>query len=669
MLSNVIVVSVGAIIVYCITLCSNNAKVSRLLWMTLLLKLLTPPLYQLPVLPAPEIATTRTHDNPGPITSPPVVIGGEALIQLRQILHEPEIQPNTEKAPKKAGILTFAHMWMTTIYNKLPLMYLWLAGSALWCIINGWQIFHLRKLLKAAAPVPDEIAEDAITISDKIGLRREPKLVLVDAMMSPCVWAWKRTPYILISRELFARMDRHQRQTILTHEMAHLRQGDHWLRWFELLVIAVYWWFPVAWWIVKQLHKSGEYCCDSHVYDVHPNKRRAYARALVETVECLAGTNSKIAVLGVRNLSGPMLLQRRIKLISELKGKKMKMDWKTKLLTMLIAGSTLMLSVGYAGDKDAKDAHREKSAKDVSEALDMTELTDLQKRAVKKAVQEALSVRAARGRRHNDDKKATRRDVSVHTHCEGVIIGPDGKKQEFKIGDGKMDLAKLLGKMDLAKLLNSQGGQPIHVTTRAFKIGDDGKVEEIQSDELSEVCEIATEGIPTDVKVECSTTVSGKVVMIGPDGKKQEFDLGGGEDISQPIKIDNGKVTITTSFSEDDAKATCKIDMAEGQDSGKAGNDRAIVIGKNGSITLPEITVDVDDEGKLIIVMPDGTKQEIEYPKINANEKTHIVSVSPLKAKELREEESEVLRKQIEALEKQIRDLTRQLEALKKAAK
>jgi len=81
---------------------------------------------------------------------------------------------------------------------------------------------------------------------------------------------------ILLPRSLIETMDREQRQSILIHKFAHLRRHDHWVRWFEVIVLCVFWWNPIAWWASRMLREAAEECCDAWVVWALPQGRRAY---------------------------------------------------------------------------------------------------------------------------------------------------------------------------------------------------------------------------------------------------------------------------------------------------------------------------------------------------------------------------------------------------------
>jgi beta-lactamase regulating signal transducer with metallopeptidase domain len=96
----------------------------------------------------------------------------------------------------------------------------------------------------------------------------------------------------LFPAKLLDRLDVEQRSALLVHELAHLRRRDHWVRFLEMAVMAVYWWHPVVWWARHQLHEAEEQCCDAWVVWAltsggRGSRRasRSYALALLHTVD------------------------------------------------------------------------------------------------------------------------------------------------------------------------------------------------------------------------------------------------------------------------------------------------------------------------------------------------------------------------------------------------
>ena len=126
-----------------------------------------------------------------------------------------------------------------------------------------------------------------------------------------------------------------------------------------------------------------------------------------------------------------------------------------------------------------------------------------------------------------------------------IIITADGKKREIKIGDGKFDGIKHLPKgirVRVEKAVNEtkKGGKDKPKVTRkvvgrAVIVGPDGKKREIKFGD-GKFDKKALDGLPKDIRIRIeravkglpkggAKAVTGRAVIIGPDGKKREINL------------------------------------------------------------------------------------------------------------------------------------------------
>src|SRR5581483_5847036 len=147
-----------------------------------------------------------------------------------------------------------------------------------------------------ARPAPTSVQERGQQLARNMGMARCPGIWLLSCQVSPMLWALLGRPRLLMPANLWDRLPSEQRDTLLVHELAHLRRGDHWVRRLELLVIGLFWWHPVVWWAQRRLQQAEEECCDAWVVATLPSASDAYAEALVATVAFLCRARSVVPV-------------------------------------------------------------------------------------------------------------------------------------------------------------------------------------------------------------------------------------------------------------------------------------------------------------------------------------------------------------------------------------
>jgi beta-lactamase regulating signal transducer with metallopeptidase domain len=174
------------------------------------------------------------------------------------------------------------------------LILVWAIGVAILIGMTLLRVLCFRSLLKKAAPAPLELVRLLEELCLKLGVRRCPEVLLLPVRISPAVWSLSGRPRILLPAALAQDMNRDQLETILAHELAHIRRGDHLVRLLELAVTTLFWWNPVVWWVRRNLREMEEHCCDALVLETLPDSARRYAIALIETVEFLSNQSGRL---------------------------------------------------------------------------------------------------------------------------------------------------------------------------------------------------------------------------------------------------------------------------------------------------------------------------------------------------------------------------------------
>ena len=190
-------------------------------------------------------------------------------------------------APAVFGALSMSAAWARRHAVEIA-VWCWLGGAALWFLRQGLTAMRFSRRLALAIPAPPDVQEQADHLARAMGLAHHPPVLMVRDVISPMLWGIGRNARLLFPMDLLSRLDDGGRETLIAHELAHFRRGDHWVRAFELAVSGLFWWHPVVWWARREMEIAEEECCDAWVIEQLPASPRCYAEALLETIDFLS---------------------------------------------------------------------------------------------------------------------------------------------------------------------------------------------------------------------------------------------------------------------------------------------------------------------------------------------------------------------------------------------
>ena len=104
---------------------------------------------------------------------------------------------------------------------------------------------------------------------------------------------------LLLPGRLVKTLDLDRWRGILTHELAHLRRGDHWVSRLELAAGLIWWWNPLYWLTRSRLDAEAELACDAWVVWALPKDRLSLCRGLFDICSTLSLAKPPAPTLGV----------------------------------------------------------------------------------------------------------------------------------------------------------------------------------------------------------------------------------------------------------------------------------------------------------------------------------------------------------------------------------
>ncbi len=298
-LNNAVSATILALVVACLSrLLARRPAVLHCLWLLVLLKLVTPPLYSVAI-PWPESLSPSEEAAATPeetrlafqLLRVDIDALPEATVSAERDLGAVAItapEPAAETDLVELARAAIGDVWSRLSPHWVPIVgSLWLAGSLIAAFVSLKRIVRFQLVLRAATPGSEEIQSWVDELSANLGMDRAPQVWCISGKLSPMLWALGACPRLIIPVELWKGLDQRQRGTLLVHELAHLKRGDHRVRIFELVVTVLYWWNPVLWWARQALRDVEEQCCDAWVVWAFPEAARSYAETLLETLDFL----------------------------------------------------------------------------------------------------------------------------------------------------------------------------------------------------------------------------------------------------------------------------------------------------------------------------------------------------------------------------------------------
>ncbi len=225
-------------------------------------------------------------------------------------------EENVETGHEAAQLTWFTRFRTDTEFRTAVIirffMLVWLTGTAGWCLLALWRILRFQRYLRQAFPASEHLNQMAADLAARIGLRAAPSIAMVSGNISPLLWACFCRARIILPARLLEQLDDAEIETLLLHELAHYRRGDHFVRLIELLATGVYWWYPVLWWVRREIRIAEEACCDAWVVQTLPEKRRSYAEVLVKAIGFVSRPPH---IIGATGIGSKEVLEQRLKRI------------------------------------------------------------------------------------------------------------------------------------------------------------------------------------------------------------------------------------------------------------------------------------------------------------------------------------------------------------------
>ena len=286
---------------------------SHTLWAILLLKCVTPPIWSssLGVFSQFQLPLPVQGDRAQTVEASSQRITGESIDNEPTSLTQPsELFTRITVAPAEDSSLPRVNQPKGSVSALPPastphrlagaLLIIWTCGVLffglrLFAQVMGF-LARLRAIPRRECP---EIESRTTALARRLGIRRIVRIEVIEGDIGPAVLGWLR-PRILVPAVLVDRASRRSLDSLIAHELVHLRRGDLWWAGLQEFARCLWWFHPAVRSAAKSLTVEAEKSCDQETIASLACKPAEYARCLLDVLEQKHKLRSAPAFPGVR---------------------------------------------------------------------------------------------------------------------------------------------------------------------------------------------------------------------------------------------------------------------------------------------------------------------------------------------------------------------------------
>jgi beta-lactamase regulating signal transducer with metallopeptidase domain len=279
-----LILIVGAIVR---VLCKRRNHLAHVLWMLVILKCLTPPLWSSPT---SLFSWLQARADECPISE-----SDSPVMRLARYQAPNKASVNLASDGSQAMDSTFLSSWSMID----AIMVCWFGGVVICSGVVAARWLQCRRVLRRTRAQVDP-ALDSFTsgLARRLGLRGRVRVVVTSSPRGPAAMGvlW---PTILFPAALAGKSPG-ELEPVLAHELIHIRRGDNLFAVLQLLAQVLWWFHPLVWWANRIASRAIERCCDEEVVASLGCAPAVYARCLLDVLELKQSLQAVCLAPGMR---------------------------------------------------------------------------------------------------------------------------------------------------------------------------------------------------------------------------------------------------------------------------------------------------------------------------------------------------------------------------------
>jgi bla regulator protein blaR1 len=160
----------------------------------------------------------------------------------------------------------------------------WFCGFAV--VIFLWYLRWrtVSEAMREALPLREGREVDALRRLERLGaVPKRIELVITRASLEPGIFGIAQ-PVLIWPEGISERLEDASLEAVMAHEVWHVRRRDNLTAAIHMIVEAIFWFYPIVWWLGARLLEERERACDEEVLELGTD-RHVYAESILKVCE------------------------------------------------------------------------------------------------------------------------------------------------------------------------------------------------------------------------------------------------------------------------------------------------------------------------------------------------------------------------------------------------